>query len=287
MSAIRSWRWILGVGALLATAGCAITNAQLDDLRKQVAEKRALLTATVDSQTFRMANADLSVEVEGKPLNDLLSDFNAKPQSDRQTLVVATGSTGHLYYHLWFDCFWGGHASWFVDLVPASSFAGGLQLGTFGYNWSGPDGFNFDISARALAGGTAVGYIDNCLWQTPILPIVFVGYADEHFYGRLEPSVIGDSAQFEFHVTSPNHITVWSFLDGVWFWLNEDSMDNLGTLSIDSIIGKKGRVKDALANICRDYTLDVNVKNPRVLAVGLSLDADVSVTWDDQKPCDQ
>jgi len=282
---MHPWNFAGGMVALVTTAGCAVTSGELEQLRSQVAEERALLTSVVDSQSFRVSAADLSVEVEGRPLNDLLSDYNSKPQSDRETLVQATGSTGHLYYHEWFECFWGGDASWFVDLYPPSSFAGGLQLGTFDYSWGGADGFDFAIGARALAGGTAVGYIDNCLWQTPILPVIFFGYADEHFHGRLVPSVNGDSAQFEFHITSPNHITVWTFVDGVWLWLNEDSMENLGSLSVDSVLGKKGEVRDALANVCRDYTLDIKAKNPQVLAAGLSLDADISVNWAEQKTC--
>jgi hypothetical protein len=263
-----------------ALAGCvAPSQKQLAMLRSQVATERESLAAAANP--YRIKNSSASMELHGKPLNDLLTDFNRLPPTKRFTFVRSTATSGHLKYHKWFSCPWplDGNASWFIDLTPSNSLIGALALGEFDYSWAGPEKFNFGIRAGAALAGFAVFYVDNCFWTQPTIPLWFEGFATEKFSGRLLPVATDTGAEFKFDITSPRHITVFAHINGLPFWLNLDTMDSLGALELDNIVGKKGKLKFGNTAVCRDYQVDATTKNPRVLEVGLAIDSDVKLVW--------
>jgi hypothetical protein len=283
----RNIRIGLLVILVLCLTGCATySKSELAALKAKVTAKRATLSTLANP--YRLGSQDLSAELDGTPLNDLLTDFNNLTWKQRVITIESVGTSGHLVYHKWFDCPWGGHASWFIDLAAPWALAAAVELGTFNSHWGA--GFDFGIHARALAGGAALGYIDNCIWQTPVTGLVFAGYTDEQFSGQLTPRVDQSGAAFIFKVTNPGNITVYvaAGLPGVGvipFWLNFDPIKDLGVVELDNIVGKTGELRNDLTKRCRPYSLDMTAKDARVLPYGIGADESVAFTWGQETPC--
>jgi hypothetical protein len=276
--------------SLVCLAGC-VSNKHLEELRAQVVQERAKLA--IAAEPYRIKDVDLAMEVEKAPIDTLINDFNSLSESARTFDIRSYDKSGYLKYHKWFKCPWPlhGNASWFIRLAFDEAFLAHLKLGRFGNKgWSAGTGLNFSIQAGMLAGGVAIGYIDNCLWETPVVGVVIVGAAQENFRGHMTPIVDNTGAQFELTVTDPAHITLLAtaYLTGIGtipFWLNLDPLEDLGTIKVENIVGKEGRLENKLTDVCRPYKLDLTMTKAELLQAGLGVAGKTKVVWEAAGPC--
>jgi hypothetical protein len=277
---------------VVALSGCASTK-RLEELRVQVDAKRAKL-ATM-AEPYRIKNVDFAVEVEKAPLESLIYAYNNLPGSARKFEIRSYDRSRYLKYHKWFKCPWplNGNASWYIRLAFDEALLAHLELGQFNINgWAAGTGLDFSIKASMDAVAGAVGYIDNCLWETPVTAIGVYGAASETFRGHMVPIVDGSGAGFQIKVNSPSDIKldVLAYVTGIGvipLWLNLDPLEKLGTIKVENIVGEEGQIENKLANTCRAYKLHITMTQAELLQAGLSVRGNSRIVWEAPGACKQ